>query len=168
MSGGIIPYGNGLVYSTGYVLGVASLGAGLAWDADAEQLNLTTIPWASLPAEAQSQPIVISIPGKPAANVRSLISLPLGYTVPANFAGTTTIQDVAASENAVWSFSIVRGDATTALGTVTLLPAGGTANTLSEQAAYTIQDGDALLMVSPETQDATMSGIGITLVLKKI
>jgi hypothetical protein len=167
MSGGIIPAGNGLVYSTGYALGVANLGTGLVWIAETETLDVGVLSWESLPAEAQSFPIVMSIPGKPASGVRVMFSLPLGYTVPANFGGSTVIADVAASEDAIFQFSIIRAGATIELGAIMLTTAGGTGAVFSEQAAFRIQPGDGLLMVTP-TQDATLSGVAITLLLAKI
>jgi hypothetical protein len=50
---------------------------------------------------------------------------------------------------------------------VTLLPAGGTACTLAAASAFVMQPDDALIVNLPANQDATLSGVGISLLLVK-
>jgi hypothetical protein len=161
--------GPGIVYSTGYVFGAADLAGGLAWDAETATLAIVgPLTWAQLPAEAQNFPLLISLAGRPPAGARILFSLPQGYVIPENWAGTTTIVDVAPDSARTFSFSIIRGGAETDFGTITIPTTGGVNNTLSEQAAYPTDVADALVLTTPAEEDANMSGLGIAILLQKV
>jgi phage gp46-like protein len=156
----------GIVYSDGVSLGAATIGFGLSWMQWLGTLAVGVVGWAALPEELQGVPIRLSVLGQPVGGTRILFSLPQGYTIPANFAGTTVIADDAASAAAVVSLHTIRAGVETDLGTVTFLPAGGTACTLSTQAAFITQANDGLVFILPE--DATLAGFSIALLLLRI
>jgi phage gp46-like protein len=158
----------GLIYTNGAQFGDADFGAGLIWNQATATLSVGSVAWGNLPSAARNFPLMMTVSGPPAPGVRYLFSIAEAYTIPADFAGCTTIQDVAATADAAFALSIIRGGVETGLGTVTLLPAGGTASTLSTQAAYATQPGDALVLTTPDTADATLSGFGISLLLQRI
>lgn len=120
--------------------------------------------YAQLPNEVQSLPLGFVLVGKPpAAQVYNLMTA-MAITVPSGLAGSVAYAGTAPAASAAFSVSKVSSGVTTALGTITIAPAG----TVSlAGAGGSLAAGDVLRLTAPATQDTALADIGITVLAQR-
>lgn len=133
--------------------------------------NVTTLALAStydgLPSEVQNVPIAFPFSGKPNNGQQVFVPIIQATTLPANFAECIGYSDTLATSSAAFTLAYVRAGVATTVGTVTFT-SGGSGGTLSTQAAVNLLAGDVLRLTAPTPQDATIAGVGITFMTKKV
>lgn len=131
-------------------------------------INITGgIPWSQLPAEAQQLPIPFVVAGQPTAGATFYLPLVAGYTLPASMTGSQGYSATKATSTATCTVSYIRSGTTTQIGTVAFSSSSSTP-TFTASSGYTSQAGDILVFAFPSTQDATLAGVGVTLLFAKV
>jgi hypothetical protein len=130
----------------------------------AADMGSVPISYAQLPREVQTVPASFPFTGKPDPGLA--IHLPMGYpmSIPAALAGTATYARVAPSATATFTLNQISGITVTLIGTITLLPNGGAA--LAGPGAL-LAAGDVLQLITPTVQDATLTDVGITVMIDR-
>jgi len=106
-------------------------------------------------------PFAFFISGKPAVGAKYSIVTPFTATIPASLAGSRFFTSTVSTGAPVFTVNRVVGGTTTAFGTFTITAGSATVATLAGSGG-SLAVGDALQIVAPGTQDATLADISFT------
>jgi hypothetical protein len=137
---------------------------GVKWTAKIPAPVAPVIGYPDLPAELQQLPVAFAAAGMPAAGGIFNLAMAFALTIPASLAGTVAGGGVASTADAVFTLNKVSGGVPTALGTVTIQPAG----ILLAGAGGAVAVNDILQLVAPATQDATLADLCITILAMRV
>lgn len=110
--------------------------------------------------------VAFSISGKPATNINIMIPMTSAVTVPAALAGSQACANTATTAATAFTLSKVSGGTATSIGTITIAAGSKNSFTLAGAGAA-LAIGDALMLTTPSTQDATLADVGITIAVTK-
>ena len=127
----------------------------------------STLSYSNLPSELQNSLAQVSIPGLMPANSKIMVVPIVQSTqVPANFSGSSGFSFINATSSFTFTVSYIHSNVAANIGTVTFSSASNVA-VMSTQAAINLVSGDILYVTTPVGADATLSDVGLTLLLLK-
>lgn len=100
--------------------------------------------------------------GRPGAGQTITVPMALRVSMPANLAGLVVYFAAVATADAVFQLIRISGATKTPIGTITVTAGSHAGFVASLQAAMPVAIGDALQIVCPAVQDATLASGGIT------
>jgi len=123
-----------------------------------------------MPPQLQQVAICFAFTGKPAANTNLNVAVPWALTLPSGLVGSVIYDVTVPTANAVFQLYKITsgvGGVRTNIGTITITTASRTSCTLAS-AGTSLAIGDTLQLVTPNTQDATLADVGITVLCMRV
>ena len=137
----------------------------VAVDVIADAMGAVGYP--QLPIELQQMPVSVPVTGRPALAGTIIVPMSFAVTVPAQLQGATVYAIHKATSDATFIVNRMSGLVTTEIGRVTFTNQSSTSCILAGTGGP-LSIGDVLQFVAPVTPDATLSDLGITLMVNRV